>query len=368
MTTTNIQPCSICNDTGKAFGKACACEVAPDAARATLPANAGERKLTDERIIAIRDEVGKRYNSTAHVSDSGACEFARAIESELANAAPGTVIAWAHEDGRVISATTKANGERDGGAMASSLSGYTIPLGHITNAAPAGAVPEGWRSWVTSYESWQDGYGVEQSAKAPEIIKLVIERREIQLHQAEFAYLLDKMLTFVGAASPVPPVSAPAEKPSIRERVLRNEVAIIIGCDDGRSAEQKADSVISWIAKHGPEQAAPADQARDADGWQPIETAPKDGGRICLGRAANEEADQDEVFTIGHWQEGYEDGIDYMGCDSGFVDIDYQVFHGGRSFGSESRRYAPSQPTHWMPLPAPPALRTSPASQEGGAA
>jgi hypothetical protein len=39
--------------------------------------------LTDEQIIAIRNAVGERYNSAAHVSASGAIEFARAIEREL---------------------------------------------------------------------------------------------------------------------------------------------------------------------------------------------------------------------------------------------------------------------------------------------
>jgi len=89
-------------------------------------------------------------------------------------------------------------------------------------------------------------------------------------------------------------------------------------------------------------------------GWQPIETAPKDGSTILLGRAASEELDSDAISVPGYWQEGYEDGVDYMGCDSGFVDSPCQVFSGGRSFGSESHCYAPNQPTHWQPLPTPP--------------
>jgi len=87
--------------------------------------------------------------------------------------------------------------------------------------------------------------------------------------------------------------------------------------------------------------------------WQPIETAPRDGTEILLGRASEEE-DDPGVSVPGYWQAGYEDGIDYMGCDDGFVDSHHQTFHGGRSFGAESHRYAPNQPTHWMPLPPPP--------------
>jgi len=97
---------------------------------------------------------------------------------------------------------------------------------------------------------------------------------------------------------------------------------------------------------------APLPAAEEVDPWRPIETAPKDGTEIILGRAEGEEAAA--VSTPGYWQEGYEDGVDYMGCDSGFVDSHHQVFAGGRSFGSEKYRYAPNQPTHWMPLPSAP--------------
>jgi hypothetical protein len=102
------------------------------------------------------------------------------------------------------------------------------------------------------------------------------------------------------------------------------------------------------------ERATQADAA-EVGQWRPIESAPKDGSEILLGRAANEELEQEAISVPGSWQAGYEDGVDYMGVDDGFVDSHYQVFSGGRSFGAESYRYAPNQPTHWMPLPAAPA-------------
>ena len=38
------------------------------------------------------------------------------------------LVAWAHEDGRVIRAETMEIAKRDGGATYSSVKGYTIPL------------------------------------------------------------------------------------------------------------------------------------------------------------------------------------------------------------------------------------------------
>ncbi len=46
-----------------------------------------------------------------------------------------------HEDGRVINGASKAGLVRDGGASASSMAGYTIPLYTAPQPAPAGQLP-----------------------------------------------------------------------------------------------------------------------------------------------------------------------------------------------------------------------------------
>jgi hypothetical protein len=125
---------------------------------------------------------------------------------------------------------------------------------------------------------------------------------------------------------------------ALEAQISRHKSALmLLKCDDEFVTKQVADAEAALTAAKAGE-------------WLPIETAPKDGTVVILGRAE----DDASVVTTGHWQEAEEDGVDYMGADAGFVDEHYQEFNPGRSFGSPSHRYAPTQPTAWQPLPNPP--------------
>jgi hypothetical protein len=71
-------------------------------------------------------------------------------------------------------------------------------------------------------------------------------------------------------------------------------------------------------------------------GWLPIETAPKDGTKVLVGRFA--EGDRDGLVEVDFWHDIKRHG--YNGC------------------GRFNAQYWP--PTHWMPLPARPGSEPSP--------
>lgn len=112
---------------------------------ASQSTSAAESALTES---AIAEELAK-HNWSASFSYRQAFRFGWQHHAGLAasSAPQAEPMAWAHEDGRVISASTKATAERDGGASASSVRGYTIPLFAATPsvAVPPQPVPEGWR-------------------------------------------------------------------------------------------------------------------------------------------------------------------------------------------------------------------------------
>lgn len=106
--------------------------------------------------------------------------------------------------------------------------------------------------------------------------------------------------------------------------------------------------------------AAEVERLKALTTWRPISSAPMDGTHILIGTPDIEETDDHDgeaaTATLGYWVKAEPDGADYMGHDAGFMDWFCSEFMPGRSIGNPTHMYPGRQPTHWLPLPAPPSV------------
>lgn len=77
--------------------------------------------------------------------------------------------------------------------------------------------------------------------------------------------------------------------------------------------------------------------------WQPIETAPRDGTCVLL------------YFPDGCWRIEGNIGVGFYSDNAEDVEFGYRWFKGEAD--SNAMTDFGEYPTHWMPLPAPPAAR-----------
>lgn len=80
----------------------------------------------------------------------------------------------------------------------------------------------------------------------------------------------------------------------------------------------------------------------EKDGWQPIETAPKDGTWFLIIR----DSDGEESVEVGRYDPYYRD--EYIEVEGGLYRKEKQVGYEWSGFNNFHRA------THWMPLPKPP--------------
>lgn len=86
-----------------------------------------------------------------------------------------------------------------------------------------------------------------------------------------------------------------------------------------------------------------AAEAQIKSGWQPIETAPKDGAWFMIGRAG----EGPETYEIGRFDPYCMDS--FVEVEGGLYRKEQQKILDWRGFNNFHRA------THWMPLPLPPA-------------
>lgn len=83
-------------------------------------------------------------------------------------------------------------------------------------------------------------------------------------------------------------------------------------------------------------------------GWQPIETAPRDGTVVKLLIPYEPSIfSEEQCADVGYWQDWSQASMKRMG-------MDWEKWGGGCwRFNGDDGEFD-IQPTHWMPLPSPP--------------
>lgn len=136
------------------------------------------------------------------------------------------------------------------------------------------------------------------------------------------------------------PLEPTAEMQAAGFRVLRDS--------DERSASKRMQAIYAAMLAAAPE--PPAE-----DGWQPIETAPKDGTVILVTNANyfGEVQRCQIVSWSGVILDSSRPGFSNVGWHNQFSDVDED-------------EPAKNLFTHWQPLPAPPALSKAPVKEKDG--
>ena len=83
---------------------------------------------TDAELGKLAEECGIGWGAGLGGMSDFLSAFARAVLAAAERDRGGEAVAWMHPDGRVIPASTMLGARKDGGAILSSLRGYTTPL------------------------------------------------------------------------------------------------------------------------------------------------------------------------------------------------------------------------------------------------
>lgn len=195
-------------------------------------------------------------------------EFAALFQGRAAKAAASAEpMAWAHPDGRVVPASTMDSARHDGGAMLSSLRGYTIPLGPISQPAAADPLAYGWQR-----------VACEWAEELCDALRGVLSIEDGTQQPAEVAAAIQRGITRCRALGVGLPIeSAPPDR--VAELEAKAKAAGPAWVKAGAWAETCVTpaEVLDLIRELREARAA-------VPAWQPIETAPKDGSQFLALR------------------------------------------------------------------------------------
>lgn len=138
--------------------------------------------------------------------------------------------------------------------------------------------------------------------------------------------------------------------------------------DSAERAQQEADELMRYDSKRKLTVVSvylhpPTDSGAGRDGWLPIESAPKDGTEVVLLLPATPDAPI--RARSGYWQEWHDEVAaefhntgEYLGqfpTGDGYGNF-WWTWEGDYGHEPPQAEYAAFAPTHWQPLPAPPAI------------
>lgn len=133
--------------------------------------------------------------------------------------------------------------------------------------------------------------------------------------------------------------NAPVEQHLADQERLRHLGMVAEAVENSDYANATSEQKAHW--QEGYKSALRAQPAPQADEWQPIESAPRDGTAVLITDG-----------TVRYDAECFPDERIFEGVTIGIWSSYEAAWHGG--YGSEYDAVYWHYPTHWRPLPAPP--------------
>lgn len=198
----------------------------------------------------------------------------------------------------------------------------------------AGDIP----MWGRTFAAWENGFDAAPPRSEPKEAGVAVKALEIlkELHPLERViptrgqkkawWAIGALEAYLSApAKSEPDAEGLQDSHAVHINMLRGTIAKLTPAQVAHLyGNEDLAEIVAEIKRQHPEALAP-----DAEGgWQPIETAPKDGTSLMVWCADR------EIVTLAFWLEGND-------VRKGYWSGHYETI-------------TPDEPTHWQPLPQPP--------------